>query len=80
MICVGRKTHVISDNMAPLTVVDVFSGIGGIGCALRGVTKSVLYCERDVPCQHVLLARMEDGRLDAAPIHSDIRMKSFTCL
>lgn len=57
----------------PLTVVDVFSGIGGIGFALQGITKSVLYCERDVPCQHVLLARMHDGCLDSAPIHSDIR-------
>ena len=52
--------------------IDVFSGIGGIGLALAPFVKPLLYCEWDKYCQLVLTARMRDGGIDKAPIHSDI--------
>jgi site-specific DNA-cytosine methylase len=65
--------HMISMSKPRLTTVDVFSGIGGISVALRGIAHTMLYCERDEYCKEVLLERMEEGRLDKAPIHSDIK-------
>lgn len=58
----------------PLRVLDLFSGIGGFSLGLRraGGFRTVAYCEIEAYCQAVLLARMRDGWLDTAPIHSDI--------
>lgn len=53
--------------------VDLFSGIGGIALALKGVVKTSLYCEVDPFCQQVLAERMEAGALERAPIHANIR-------
>ena len=53
--------------------IDVFSGIGGISRALSPFVKPLIYCEWDGYCQQVLAARMRDGSIDKAPIHSDIR-------
>lgn len=53
--------------------IDLFSGIGGISLALRGGVKASLYCEIDPYCQHVLAERMEEGVIERAPIHSDIK-------
>lgn len=52
---------------------DLFSGIGGISLALAPLgIRTVLYCENDKYCQHVLAKSMNSGKLDKAPIHSDI--------
>lgn len=56
-----------------LDCIDVFSGIGGISLALHDFTHTIQYVEWDSFCQQVLIERMEDGRLDRAPIHSDIK-------
>ena len=56
---------------------DLFSGIGGISLALKGIVRTVLYCEWDKYCQQVLSARMKTGQLESAPIHSDIRNLHF---
>lgn len=53
--------------------VDLFSGIGGISLALRGVCETMLYCEADKYCQQVLVERMREGRLERAPIHPDVK-------
>jgi DNA (cytosine-5)-methyltransferase 1 len=53
--------------------VDLFSGIGGISLALSPFAEVIQYCEWDRYCQSVLVQRMREGRLDRAPIHSDIR-------
>lgn len=53
--------------------IDLFSGIGGMQLALRGYTKTVLYCDIDKYCSAVLSERISDGSLDPAPIHSDIK-------
>ncbi len=53
--------------------IDLFSGIGGIALALKGVVKASLYCEVDPFCQQVLAERMEEGALEKAPIHANIR-------
>ena len=50
-----------------LKSVSLFSGIGGLSFG-----KTQLYCEIDKQCRKVLLARMDDGSLDSAEIHSDI--------
>lgn len=53
--------------------LDLFSGIGGMSCALRQYVKTIAYCENDRYCQSVLLSRMRTGDIDIAPIWDDIR-------
>jgi hypothetical protein len=55
-----------------LRVLDLFSGIGGITMALKGLADTVAYCEIYKPAQRVLEARMADGTLDKAPIFEDV--------
>lgn len=56
-----------------LDCIDTFSGIGGITLGLHDFTNVIQYCEWDSFCQNVLLERMKEGRIDRAPIHSDIK-------
>ena len=53
--------------------LDLFSGIGGIGLALKefGI-KTVAYCEQDRYAQSVLLSRMASNDIDRAPIWDDV--------
>jgi len=53
--------------------LDLFSGIGGIGLALKPWVRTVAYCEQDRYAQGVLLSRMRSGELDRAPIWDDVR-------
>lgn len=52
--------------------LDLFSGIGGIGCALDEYVHTVAYCERDRYAQAVLLSRMADQQIPCAPIWDDV--------
>ena len=52
--------------------MDLFSGIGGFSFALREITDTVAYCEIDTRCQEVILKNIKVGRLDDAPIFSDV--------
>jgi hypothetical protein len=52
--------------------VDLFSGIGGIAWALRGLARPVLYCEIAQDCQDVLRNHMKKGKLPTAPICHDV--------
>lgn len=56
-----------------MNAIDLFSGIGGFSLGLTGYTRTVLYCEADAPAQSVLLSRMAEGKIDCAPICTDIR-------
>lgn len=56
-----------------MNTIEVFSGVGGIMYALKGIVKPVLYCEIDKNAQEVLKARMADGKLPKAPICPDVR-------
>lgn len=56
-----------------LNGLDLFSGIGGISLALSPWVRTVAYCEIDRFAQGVLLSRISDGQLEAAPIYDDIR-------
>lgn len=56
-----------------LRSLDLFSGIGGMAVALRGIATPAQYCEIDPLCKQVLMARMADGSLPTAPISSDVR-------
>ena len=53
--------------------VDLFSGTGGLGLSLRDFVTTIQYCEMNPYCQQVLAERMEDGRLDKASVHGDVR-------
>lgn len=53
--------------------VDLFSGIGGITHALRGISRPVIYCDIDTTCQKILKHNMKKGRLPPAPVHEDVR-------
>lgn len=52
--------------------IDLFSGIGGIAWALRGIVKPKLYCEIDPVCQKILKRNMKKARLLPAPIIQDV--------
>lgn len=56
-----------------LKSIDLFSGIGGIAHALRGLgIEPVAYCERDPWAIAVLRQRMRCGDLPPATIHTDV--------
>jgi hypothetical protein len=51
----------------------LFAGIGGFDLALREWVRTVVYCEIEPYQQTVLLRNMRLGKLDRAPIWSDVR-------
>lgn len=53
--------------------MDLFSGIGGLSIALEEWVKTIAYCENDRHAQSVLLSRMVEGEIEAAPICTDVR-------
>lgn len=55
-----------------LNGLDLFSGIGGNSIALRDYVRTIAYCESDRHAQSVLLSRMSDGSITAAPICTDV--------
>lgn len=60
----------------PTHTISVCSGYGGIDLGLRlalgGRCRTVLYCEREAYAAAILVAQMEAGHLDAAPVWSDL--------
>lgn len=70
----------MSDVAGELNGLDLFTGIGGITLALRGIVRPVAYCENDRHAQHVLLSRMATGDLPQAPIWDDVRTLSGSML
>ena len=59
----------------PVNLLSVCAGIGGIDLGLRLAIpglRTVCYVEREAYAAAVLAARMEEGRLDPAPIWSDV--------
>lgn len=53
--------------------LDLFSGIGGITYALRGLgITPVAYCEKDPEAEKVLSARMRSKHLPLAPVYKDV--------
>ena len=66
----------------PQRVLSIFSGIGGLDCAVRLVfpeCRTVCYVEREAYAASVLVARMEDKTLDEAPIWSDVTTFNGDC-
>lgn len=55
-----------------LRSLDLFSGVGGITHALRGLATPVMYCEKDAECRQVLAALMARGKIPRAPVHADV--------
>lgn len=51
----------------------MFTGIGGLTQALRGIATPLLYCENDPTRRECLEALMRKGWLPNAPLHDDIR-------
>lgn len=59
--------------MKTMNSLDLFSGIGGLTHALRGLgITPVGYCDCDTAAVAVLKKRMECGDLPEAPIHADV--------
>lgn len=56
-----------------LNGLDLFSGIGGITLALSPWVRPVAYCEIERYAQAVLLSRMSDGTIPAAPIWDNVQ-------
>ena len=64
------------DNTKTITHLSLCTGYGGIDLGLRSVVRdlrTLAYAEIDAFAIEVLLTRMEDGSLDAAPIWTDVR-------
>lgn len=62
--------------MALYSIVSICAGIGGIDLGLRLAipeARTILYVEREITSAEKLVARFEDGTLDAAPVWSDLR-------
>lgn len=55
-----------------LRSLDLFSGVGGITHALRGLATPAMYCEVDTECHVVMKKLMARGKLPRAPIHPDV--------
>lgn len=55
-----------------LNGLDLFSGYGGAQDALRGLVRTVAYCEIERGAQRILLQRMRKGHISIAPIWEDV--------
>ena len=55
-----------------LHALHLCSGYGGFELALRGTARTVAHVERDAYAAATLVARMDEARLDRAPIWSDL--------
>lgn len=53
--------------------LDLFSGYAGAQDALRGLVRTVAYCEIERGAQRILLRRMRKGHISVAPIWDDVR-------
>lgn len=62
-----------ADNSSKLQCLDVFSGSGGISLALTPYCRTAAYCDIDPNARSILSARMQDGRLETAPIFESIQ-------
>ena len=74
----GRDRQLFHVDTTEITHLSLCSGYGGIDLGLKRVIpnlRTVAYAEIEAFAVEVLLARMEGGQLDAAPIWSDL--KSF---
>lgn len=63
-----------------LRSLDLFSGVGGITLALRGIAHPVAYCDSSPEARRVLEDNMRSGRLPYAPICKDVRSLDQTWL
>lgn len=63
-----------------LRSLDLFSGVGGITHALRGLATPVMYCEKDTDCHVVVQKLMRQGKLPKAPIHPDVARLSASAI
>jgi hypothetical protein len=55
-----------------LRSLDLFSGIGGIATAFRGIASTHMYCERDVRCGLIMRQLFAKNKLEEAPINTDV--------
>ena len=55
-----------------LRALHLCAGYGGFELALRGVARTVAHVERDAYAAATLVARMEESRLDRAPVWPDL--------
>lgn len=60
--------------------LDLFSGIGGNAYALRGLFKTVLYCDISANARKSIKRNIERGILDEAPVLSDVRQLDASIL
>ncbi len=64
----------------PWNYVSLFSGGGGLDLGVRLAfpnARCVLYVEREITAAAILVQRIQEGRLDDAPIYGDIRSADY---
>jgi hypothetical protein len=59
--------------MTCLPSLDLFSGIGGITVALKGIAKPLAYCDNAPEALAALHGLMSRGKLPSAPVCTDVR-------
>ena len=64
----------------PLRSLDLFSGIGGLTLALRGIAEPIAYCDIDPAAQAVLADHIARRLLPDAPVCTDVRALTRTWL
>lgn len=72
----GRRGHDVALSTSSLNVLSICSGVGGLELGLRVAepdARTVCYVEGEAYAAAVLAARMAEGRLDQAPVWSDLR-------
>ena len=55
-----------------LNSLSLFSGYAGIDLALSEYCRPILYCEKDLYAQGIILSRMDEGLIPFAPIWNDV--------
>jgi site-specific DNA-cytosine methylase len=56
-----------------LSSIDLFTGIGGITLALKGIAHPILYCDNAPECNLVLNRLMDKGKLPTCPISDNVK-------
>ena len=68
----SHDTSAMARDKIQIPTLDLFSGIGGFSFALSDICQTIAYCEKDAAALAVLRRQIQKGRLNQAPIFTDV--------